>query len=90
LSSFSFSGIPDIGGIVREPQHMVRHHPPIGKIDILLKLDCNDFGIHLHNHAGNPTALPFPFFVIMVAVHLDNIADIEIFTIIWFGFKTNF
>jgi hypothetical protein len=53
---------------------MIRHHPTVGQVNIIMELDCDHFRVYLDDHAFQPTANALFILVIMVAKHLHNIA----------------
>ena len=60
---------------------MIRHHPTIGEVNILMKLNCDHLGIDLDDHAFQPIACPFSI-IVMVTINLDNIANLIIAIVI--------
>jgi hypothetical protein len=68
-------GMAHMRGQFRTPQHVVRDHPPIRQINIVLELDGDHLGIDLDYDPLQPIADPFviPF---VIAVNLNAISDL--------------
>jgi hypothetical protein len=77
---------PDIMGVLRTPQNMIRHHPTIGQVNVLLKLNCDHLRVHLNDGALQPIAYPVSTMVV-IAVDLNPIADLVRFFPVWGGCK---
>jgi hypothetical protein len=68
------------------PQYMVRHHPSIGKIYVIFKLNGNHFRINLHHDPFQPIAHTLSGSV-MIAKNIYMITYLVGFIAIWSGSK---
>ncbi len=62
---------------------MIRHHPAIGQIDILLELDGDHFCVGLDDHSFEPTTNTLIFIVVMITKDFNRIADLKDFIFLW-------
>ncbi len=76
-------------GCLGAPQHVVRHHPPVGQVYTLLKLHSDHFGVHLYHNPLQPIAHAL-MAVLVIAKNFYPVADIIQFVPVWCGGEIQF
>ena len=55
---------------------MVRHHPPICKVDVIFELDSNHLGVDLYDNAFQPITHTVSS-ALVIAIYVHVISDLE-------------
>jgi hypothetical protein len=74
--------LANIGRIFWAPQNVIRDHPAIGEVNVLLKLNGDHFRVHLHDGAIQPITDPIAIDIV-ITEHLNPIPNLKNILLIW-------